>query len=238
MAVDGRGQLRLESLERLTKGVGAPREDPGIPQVAALVQERCGGRGIGLLDEALDGGRVRGGMQPLAGLDVAVPGGRMGRHHAEGHEVPALGHPRGLAQRFDERVVVGDEMVRRQDDADLVALAPHQRGGKRGRDRGRARQWLAEHVVRRQLRELVLGGANVGLAGDDVDVVRPEQRVEPRDGLLEQAGVTGQRQELLRRPATGQRPETSARTAGHDHRVHQSRSTSASSRSPSSRVRR
>ena len=114
---------RLESLERLAKRVRAPGEDAGIPQVAAIVQERCGGRGIGLLDEAVDGGRVRRGMQPLAGLDVAVAGGRMGRHHAEGDEVAALRDPRGLAQRFDERLVVGDEVVRRQDDPDLVALA-------------------------------------------------------------------------------------------------------------------
>ncbi len=173
-AVDGGGQLRLEPLERLAKSVRAPGEDSGIPQVAALVQERGGGRRVGLLDEAIHGGRLRRGMQPIAGLDVAVAGRRMGRHHAEGHEVPALRDPGGLTERLDEGLVVGDEVVGGQDDADLVALAPRQRGCERGRDRRRARQGLTEHVVRRQLWELVLGGANVGLAGDDVDVVWAE----------------------------------------------------------------
>jgi hypothetical protein len=166
----------------------------------------------------------------------------MRRDDPERDQVSALRCPCRLAERLGEGRLVGDEVVSRHDDADLVALAP--REGRRQRRRGRrgASQRLPEDVVLRQVGQLIAGGTDVGLARDDMDVLGPKERAEPRDRLLEQARVAGERQQLLRRAAPRQWPEPRAGAAGHDDRVHQrpvtSRSTSASSRSPSSSVRR
>jgi len=242
------GKFGLEALHGLPKRVDAPNEDPGVPQVAALLHEPGGRGGVGLFDEALDQRNLAGGVQRLPDLDVAVAGGRMRRHDAQRDQVPALRAAHGLPQGRDEALIVADEVIGWQDERHLVRLATGEDRREPGGNRGGARQRLPQHVVRRQLGELLLGGAHMCLARDDVDVVRLQQRAEPSHGLLQQARLAGQREELLGRSATGERPETGPRPPGHDHREHggrlhhrrgrQSAGDSCSSRAPSSTVRR
>ena len=139
-------------------------------------------------------------------------------------------------------------MVGRQDERHIVGVTAGKGARERRRDAGVARQRLAEDVVGRQLRQLLTRGAHVRLRGDDEDVRGREERRQPRHGLLEEARVTGQREELLRGAAPRERPEAGAGSARHDDRVHRRRayrmatpaggSVSDSRRAPSSWVRR
>jgi len=144
----------------------------------------------------------------------------MGRHHAERHEVAALRDPRRLAQRTGERLLVSDEMIGRQHQRHLVRLAAGEHRGQPGRDGGRARQRLAEDVVLGKAGQLLARRSHVRLGGDDVDVIGLQQRSQPAGGLLQQARLAGQVEQLLRRPPPRQRPEAGAGSAGHDDGEH------------------
>ena len=84
-----------------------------------------GPRGVGvwLLDEPLDRGRWQVGMQPRADLDVAIARGGVRRGNAEHHQVAALGGTHRLLKRRPEGLLVGDEMISRQSEADLVRIS-------------------------------------------------------------------------------------------------------------------
>ena len=98
--------------------------------------------------------------------------------------------------------------------------------------------------VRRLLRDA--RGADVCLAGDDVDVLRLQHAADAGHGLLQQARLTGECQQLLRCAASRQWPEARAGAAGHHNREHQrpvsgaapAAPVSVSSLAPSSCVRR
>src|SRR5204863_8617351 len=49
-----REEVRLEPLQRLTEGVVAPSEDPGVPEIVAAVEHASCRLRVWLLDETLD----------------------------------------------------------------------------------------------------------------------------------------------------------------------------------------
>src|SRR5690606_38653676 len=113
-------------VELRKRGVRAPNEDAGVPEVAARRQVGLGGAQARLLDEAPD---AVAGTDPLADLDVAVAGGRPRGLDPDGDE-PA-GVVGELGRGVDRLVEPGaDAVVGREEPGDDVAVAL--RDGKAG----------------------------------------------------------------------------------------------------------
>ena len=64
-----------------------------------------------------------------------------------------------------------------------------------------------------------LNGFEVVLGGDDEDLLGGEQRVQPLEGVPQEALALEEAQELLGAVLAGQRPEPGSLPASHDHRV-------------------
>ncbi len=175
-----------------------------------------GGLDVRLLAERHAGQRAGG--RPGRGLDVAVAGVGMGRADAEGghRRLGAHGGERG-GQLGPERFRVADQVVGRQERHRRARIqAPGQPHAEHGAGRGVPPHRFGDHVGGRQFRQVGADRRRQVAAGHDQHAPGSHQRRHALEGVAQQAGPRGERQQLLgpRRPA--ERPEARAATAGHD----------------------
>jgi len=188
-------------------------EDARVPAVAAVQDQHFGHRCRRFLDEARHRLAVPAG-QRLAGLDVAVGRARETGHHAEGDDPARQRRIDAGMHGAGEEGGVGDVMVRRREQQQVVRLG-HQRG-RCHRCSGVARNRLQDlpardtGVLHRFLhQEAVVFRGHAG----DVGV----QQSQPLQRELQQALAADQRRELLGQGLARQRPQPRAAAAAQDH---------------------
>ena len=206
---------------------GSPHDEhAAVPVVVALVEIALRGREIGLFDEAFDHQHVidRAG----GGADVAEAGLGPVRRHAEDHDRAAGCDAHRALQCQREGRVVGDGLVGGADHEHRVgARFERVQSGQRHRRGGVAAHRFEQGGGRWQLQftQLVEHQEAVFLVADDAgrgdSNVVGRQRRQPLCGLLEQAAVAAQHEELLRMLGAREWPQAGAAAAGHDDRLNQ-----------------
>jgi hypothetical protein len=192
---------------------GAHEEDARVPAEAAVREQGRRHLGLGLLEKARHRMAVavgRGGPD----LDVAVGRAREGRRHAEGHDAAGA---RGLdagAHGVREQLGIGDVMVGRCKEQQLVGPGLQRRHRHRGRG-------VAPHGLE-DLTPADAGGIHrlahqetMFLRGDAGDLAMQAAQALQRE--LQQALAAHQRRELLGQCLARQRPQARAAAAAqHD----------------------
>lgn len=120
----------------LQEGGGRPHEHARVPEVTLFPQKALGVGQRGLLHESIHGADGAIGHGP--GANVAEPGVGAGGNDAEGDQASAAGRLDGLLQVGVELRHVADDMVRRQDHHQGIALLfPEHEGRESNGWRGR-----------------------------------------------------------------------------------------------------
>ncbi len=186
-----------------------------------------GGLAVGLLDEAGDAEAAvafRMGFRPA---DVAVPGLRALRRHADGHERPGPCRHGAALGRIEEGGNVTDDVIGGKHQEHRVRiLGGDDQSGDGGGGRGVAAEGFENDVARRNPDLTKLLGddeAMLGVADDE----RRQERVlvaDALDRLLQERGLRHQRQQLLRIELPRQGPQPRAGAPGQDHRLNLPRS--------------
>jgi hypothetical protein len=116
-----------------------------------------------------------------------------------------------------EQLLVADQVVRRQDDHDLV-VGPVDGGGREGdRRRGVAAGGLDDEP---DARLLLLHDRAVAAVRDAIDVIGADERLDAPDGPLEEGLVAEQGQKGLGAIWPAQRPQAGPAAARQDDDVH------------------
>jgi len=175
---------------------------------------------VGLLGEAahVQGGVVAG---QVAGLDIAVAGLGAGRLNAQHHHVVSGGgHRDAFLQRLEKARLVGDDVVRGKDAQHRLGILALDEEGRQSAGRGGvARSRLLNDLTGGHALQLVGDLVGQVFVGDDPDLLRPNQRLEPLDGLLDHGALAVQRQNLLGVGAARTGPEAGTAASGKNYRA-------------------
>ena len=200
------GDVGPELPQRPQPHRGAHHEDAAVPVVAAVVHIALRGGQIGLLDELGDElCRIRIAAVGAGATQVAEAGFRSGGCDAQRDDGAVRCRPHGPLQRGGEGSFIDIGVVcGGHDEHRIGAIGRGMQGRQRHRRRGVAAHRLQQHGGRWQFQfaQLVEHQETVLLVADDErrrdrDVLGGQRR-EPLGGLLEQALVALQHQELLR----------------------------------------
>ncbi len=148
-------QLRLMHLQFTQEHRGLEHEHATVPGVVARLQKRRGRFEVGLFTKARHR-HCRLSAQALGGLNVAIAGFGVRGHDAKGDQLTLQSSLNGHLHRLRKRWVVGNEVIRRQDQQHRIGLrilGLGERLSSQGRHRnGRGR--VARHGFEQQPRRL------------------------------------------------------------------------------------
>ncbi len=196
----------------------APRENPGVPEIA-IVHHRLGPGAIRLLHETryLSGAA----FSLFAGLDIPEALVRTSRDYADRDECMLLArYPFGTGERCSKPVVVGNGPVSVHADHRRVARRPSldherspcQRGGRSGRHRfgddilaGNRGRRFRDRICQRCVRE-------------NQSVIGRHEVAQAIERIHEQRAVVHEREQLLRALRRAQRPEARSHASGENDR--------------------
>jgi hypothetical protein len=212
---DGRGvPLELGQIAR-----GAEQEHAAVPQVLAAGEVLGGALRVRLFDESPHAAHRAGGER-FTGANVAVGGFRARRLHAESDQLPAARGGQTLLDGASKRWRVRNHVVRRQHQQHGIVIAAREAAQRRQRHR---RCGVAPGRLEQDLGVVYTGSAQLLGHQETVFLVAHHQRrrqlakaLEAQHGLLQQAVLAGQWQELLRVQLARQRPQAGAGAAGQD----------------------
>jgi hypothetical protein len=187
-----------EALQFADERVGPRHKDAAVPQVARLdvfARPDC----VGFLDEPLGAKCLPPGRDGLARHDVAVSGGRFGRHHPEGDDKSVLREPLGLHERGFEVVeaahcVVGGHGA--EDRVRVLGAGPigaSRKGGRRVAPQRLQNDLGVDSAFRKE------AGNNKALIGaaDHNGRLRNVDSPKALDRLGKQSPLASERQELF-----------------------------------------
>ena len=150
---------------------------------------------------------------------ITIAAERRGRGDAERHQRALARRQIGLRIGRGQHLAVLQHMVRGHDEHHRVLAAAHgaQRGGGDGR-RGVAGVRLQDQlgILDAQLLRLFGRDVAVGFVAHQRGVRLGAGRIQPQQGVLQQAAVIGQTDELLGQQLARQRPQPRARSAAED----------------------
>lgn len=212
-------------LEGLGDGDEAPDEHAGVPAVVSAIEVFDSFIQVGFFDEAFDfmeagfGFFGSGGWgQVFSEFDIAVAGGGFGGFDTDGdHGLAAAGEVEAIAESLLELFFVGDDVVGGEDGHDTGGGAAADECGAEGDGGGGiAAHGFGDEVFAGDFGELFLDFLELGLVGDDEDILGWDEGEDAIDGLLEEGFFTEEAYELFGGGFAADGPEAFAASAGHD----------------------
>ena len=146
--------------------------------------------------------------QMLPTLNVTVARRRRTRRDAQRHQLILRRHFSGGLQHFTKTVGVADKMIGGEHDHDRLWIVFTQRDRTQRNRRGRPASHRLDHKIPiGDARPLGLEQIHLLFAHDDVHILGHQQRLQTIDRALKHRTVADQRQHLLRRLLSRQRPQ-------------------------------
>ena len=222
----GGQHLRLQTLDLGKIERHRKQKDTAVPEMVARGDVTLGGRGIRFFDKAGDRERALDARDRSPLGDIAVAGlGTLWRD-AKGDQMPAARGRRGALGGVAEGVELADHVIGRHHQHQRVGLARGQpQRGDAGRRRGIATDRFEHQRIGRgaDLAQLLGDDKPVLLIGDDQrrrkPGVAPAIAHRAQHGLLQQAALANERQQLLRVERARHRPQPRPRASRQDHRM-------------------
>ncbi len=207
------------SAQRRQQHAGAGQEDARVPQHLALQQQRLGGVGLGLFDEAGHRAAAIGPRRTL--LDVAIGGAGEAGQHAEGDDGARFGGAHALPHHGGKGGGVGDVVVGRAEQQQRVGrigcarAGTDMQGGQRHGGGGVAASGFEQQLAAQACGLQVVGHQKAVVFGGHAQ----QRRLGKGQALgrePQQALVADERHELLGVALAAERPQARARAAAED----------------------
>ena len=213
-------RVRQQVREVLADRPQSPDEHSAVPEVMPALDVLASDAMLGFLLECVHFTKAF--FHRGLALNVAQPNVRPGRPDAEGYQRVGVSLRRvaGIVDGLGEVLLRADDMVGCENRDCRLLVTGADKFGRQGHGVGGIpSNGLADDILAFDARQLPANLIGVLGVGDDPDVRRIEDSLEPLHRQLEQALAPDQRQKLLGPGHPAQRPESLAGSAGHDYGI-------------------